>query len=506
MTPLLLRFYASIPVRPALAATCGAAVLLSACMSYTPIAPRNVAIDKVSLPASTIAQDTDAWPKDDWWTTLGDPQLNSLMQHALRQSPSLAGARARIARAQASAELSRSATGPQVNGSLDASYGRQSGSYLLPRPPLGKGGEYVSQGQVAVNFSYDLDLWGRNAALIDATQAQLKAAQFDERAARLALTTSIARAYAQLASQYELQHVLLDTLEQRRAIHKLIAQRVSSGLDTALEVRTAESNEASLRAELEQLDTAMKVSRIQLAVLAGDMPSTATQIGKPSLSMGGFAIPENLPLDLLGRRPELAAQRARIAAAVGETEAAKAQFYPNINLSTLVGFQSIGLGQLFSPGSLINSVGPAARLPIFDGGRLRADYASRAADVDAAISQYNQSVLSAAQDVAEQLTRASDLTREEQATRESLAAATEAHRLATLRYRGGLTPYLNVLTAETQLLAQRRALTTLAARRQDIQIELIRALGGGFSDKGNDTTLAQRQATPISQFEGKQEK
>ena len=434
---------------------------------------------------------TDAWPKDDWWTALGDPQLNSLIQRAFQQSPSLAGARARIARAQASADLNQAATGPQVNGSLDASYGRQSGNYLLPRPPLGKGGEYVSQGQVSVNFGYDLDLWGRNAALIDAAQAELKAAQFDERAARLALTTSIARAYAQLASQYELKNVLLDTLEQRRAIQKLINQRVRSGLDTALEVRTAESNEASLRAELEQLDTTMKVTCMQLAVLVGDMPSAATQIGKPSLSMVGFAVPESLPLDLLGRRPELAAQRARIAAAVGETEAAKAQFYPNINLSALIGFQSIGLGQLFSSGSLINSVGPAVRLPIFDSGRLRANYASRAADIDAAISQYNQSVLSAAQDVAEQLTRAQDLAREEQATRESLAAATEAHRLATLRYRAGLSPYLNVLTAETQLLAQRRALATLAARRQDVQIELIRALGGGFSDTNNDIRVAQ---------------
>jgi NodT family efflux transporter outer membrane factor (OMF) lipoprotein len=193
-------------------------------------------------------------------------------------------------------------------------------------------------------------------------------------------------------------------------------------------------------------------------------------------------LPASLPLDLLGRRPELAAQRARIEAAFGEAESAKAQFYPNINLSALIGFQSIGLGRLLSGDSLTNSVGPAIRLPIFDGGRLRANYAAKTADIDAAIAQYNQSVLSAAQDVAEQLTRVADLAREEEATKAALDAAEEAYRLAMLRYRGGLSPYLTVLTVETQLLAQRRAMAALKSRREELHVALIRALGGGFND------------------------
>jgi NodT family efflux transporter outer membrane factor (OMF) lipoprotein len=473
------------------------AVLLSACASYQPIAQNTAPIDKLALTApGSIAQTADAWPKDEWWQAFGDAQLNRLIQQALAASPNLATAQARIARAQASADLSRAAAGPQATGALDASYGRQSENYVMPRPPLGKGGEYVSQGVASIGFGYDLDLWGRNAALIRSAEAQLKAARFDQQAARLALTTSVARTYAQLAAQYQLHDVLLATQQQRQAIRRLINQRVSSGLDTQVEVKTAESNEAALRVELEQLSTTMKITRLQLAALTGQMPDAGADILKPTLVPASFSVPHDLPLDLLGRRPELAVQRARIAASYGESDAAKAQFYPNINLNGLIGFQSIGLGQLLSAGSLMSSIGPAIRLPLFDGGRLRANYASKAADIDVAISQYNQSVLSAAQDVAEQLTRAADLSREEGATREALAAAEEAHRLAMLRYRAGLTPYLNVLTVETQLLTQRRAMATVTSRRQDLQIELVRALGGGFSENptaalaGSSTTTA----------------
>ncbi|QDZ27419.1 efflux transporter outer membrane subunit [Noviherbaspirillum sp. UKPF54] len=468
------------------------ALLLTACAGFHPVEQNVKQIDAVSFAQPTaIGQAAAAWPKDEWWLAYQDAQLDQLMRHALANSPTLAAAQARIARAQASAELGRAADRPQVGAGIDASYGRQSENYLVPHPPLGPAGKYISQGQAAVNFGFELDVWGKNAALIRAADAQLKAAVFDRDAARLALTTSIARAYAQLATQYELQDVLDATQQQRRDIHKLIDQRVANGLDTKVEVKQAETNEAALRIEQEQLATAIKVTRLQLAALAGDMPSAAESIKRPAMSGASFTVPANLPLDLLGRRPELAAQRARVVAAIGDKEAARAQFYPNINLNALIGFQSIGLGQLFNAGSLINSVGPAVRLPIFDGGRLQANYAAKASDIDAAIAQYNQSVLNAAQDVAEQLTRAADLAREEAATREALAAAEEAHRLATLRYKGGLSPYLTVLTVETQLLAQRRAMASLKARRDDLQIALIRALGGGFAEPGTAQSLAQ---------------
>ncbi|NEX59895.1 efflux transporter outer membrane subunit [Noviherbaspirillum galbum] len=474
-----------IPAMPSkrLGALALAASMLAGCASYAPIPATEKPITAASLGAMPAVKASDSqWPTDHWWQAYGDPQLDRLITHALDGAPSLASARARIVRAQAAIDTTRSASQPHANAGLDLSYGRQSENYLLPKPPLGKGGEYISQGFANVNFGMDLDLWGRNAVLIDAANASLQAAEFDRDAARLALTTSIARAYAQLAAQYELQDVLQATLEQRRSIVGLARQRVSSGLDTQVEVKQAQSSEAALRIEQQQLATAMKVTRLQIAALSGDMPDSADKIARPRLASAPFSLPSSLPLDLLGRRPELAAQRARIAAAASDKEAARLEFYPNINLTGLIGFQSIGLGQLLSAGSLTNSIGPAIRLPLFDAGRLRANYAGRASDVDAAIAQYNQSVVNAAQDVAEQLARIADLDQEEALTRDALQASEEAYRLAMLRYKGGLSPYLTALTVEGQLLTQRRALASLEARRQDLGIALVRALGGGFAD------------------------
>lgn len=457
------------------------ALLLGACAGFQDITASAGKTPDISIAIpGNIDAVPGAWPRNDWWTTFGDPQLNRLVGDALANSPNLATAQARISRANAAVTLSNAARALQMNFSGEASYGRQSENYLNPRPPLGTGGEWVSKGQTAVSFDYDLDFWDRNGALIRSAQSQAIAAMYDRSAAELALTTSIARAYAQLASQYELQDVLLATLKQRQAISDLTRQRVANGLDTRVELKQNETSEAALRADLAQVSTQIEVTRIQLAALAGEMPASASGITRPQLVYAAVPVPADLPLDLLARRPELAAQSARISAAIGEAKAAKAQFYPNISLNGLAGLQAIGLDELLNPGSVMTSIGPAIHLPLFDGGRLRANYAIRSADIDIAVTQYNQSVIGAAQEVAEQLTRIASLSREEDAIREALTAAEEAHRTAMLRYRAGLSPYLTVLTVETQLLLQRRAAVDLDARRHDLQLTLIRALGGGF--------------------------
>jgi NodT family efflux transporter outer membrane factor (OMF) lipoprotein len=390
--------------------------------------------------------------------------------------------------------MTKASPGLQVNVGANASYGRQSGNYIMPKPPIGIGGTYVSQGQATVDFSYDLDLWGKSAAAIRSAEAQSNAATYDRDAARLALTTSIARAYAQLAAQYEMRDVLLGMQKQREKILDLTQKRIANGLDTQVELKQAETSTAALRVDLIQLDTAIDVTRLQLAALAGEMPEAAKDITRPTLTTVPFTVPQTLPIDLLARRPELAAQRARIAAAVGEAESAKALFYPNVNLTGFLGYQSIGLNKLLQAGSYINGIGPAIHLPIFDSGRLRANYAGKTADIDGAISQYNQSVVTAAQDVAEQLTRIAALAREEEATRDALTAAEEAYRIAMLRYQGNLSPYLTALTVETQLLAQKRAAVDLNAKRQDLQIALVRALGGGFIDPIAGSAVASNKA------------
>lgn len=474
-----------------------ALLLLSSCANYQKIQTKNAPLEKVNITVpDSIKEQGGVALRDKWWDAFGDSQLNSLIEQAVSTNPSMEMAHSRIARARAIYDLNQAASGPQINGVASASYGRQSGNYLVPKEPMGVGGTYFSQGLLGADFNYDLDVWGKYAAQIRVAQSQVGVAVFEREATRLFLTTTICRAYLQLASQYELYDVLLAYQVQHDAISDLNRLRVKSGLDTQVELKKSETDQAILRTGLVQLGTAIEATRLQLAALAGKLPEFTKEIRRPAISNIPLVIPPNLPLDLLGRRPDLAAQRARIRAAIGEVDAAEAQFYPNISLTGMIGFQSVGLENLLKSGSLVSGIGPALHLPIFDSGRLRANYASKAADLDAAISQYNQSVITAAQEVAEQLTRVASLTQEEKFTKDSLIAAEEAHRLAMRRYRGGLSSYLAVLTVEMPLLFQRRATVELKAKRHDLQIALVRALGGGFVD---ESLLKAAEKAPIGE-------
>jgi NodT family efflux transporter outer membrane factor (OMF) lipoprotein len=444
----------------------------------------SLSLTKLPTPANAVA----AWPAEDWWKSYGDPQLDALIEHALRNSPTLGAASARLAQAEAAAGMTRGEASAKVGADLNASYGRQSENYMLPKPPLGKGGESISQGSTGIGMSYEIDLWGRHAAQIRAAQDLVDAAGFDHAAARLALTTSLVRSYAQLASQHELFDLATTTLRQRQAITDLTRQRSAAGLDTQAEIRQAETGTASLRAEQIQAQTAIAVTRLQLAYLSGALPDAAEKISRPQMRLPSFNLPDQLPLDLLGRRPEIAVQRARINAATEQIEVARAQFYPNLNLNALVGFQSIGVSQLLAGGSLNTSIGPAIHLPLFDGGLLRANYRLKQSSLDEAIALYNQSVVAAAQETIEQLTRSAALAGEAEATAAAYAAARENYRLAQLRYREGLVSKLAVLAAENQLLVQQRTLINLDARRLELQIALVRALGGGFIDTRSAAT------------------
>jgi len=207
-------------------------------------------------------------------------------------------------------------------------------------------------------------------------------------------------------------------------------------------------------------------------------------------SVRAVELPAAVPADLVGRRADITAARWRIEAATGAVNSAKAQFYPNINLTAFVGLSSIGFGQFLKTDSAQLGAGPAIRLPIFDAGRLRAGLRGKTAELDAAIESYNNAVIEAVHDAADQIgsLRSVGVQQAEQARAQ--AAAESAYDLAIQRYRAGLSTYLTVLNAESTVLAQRRQAADLEARALEAQIALIRALGGGYArdarlDAGN---------------------
>jgi NodT family efflux transporter outer membrane factor (OMF) lipoprotein len=477
-----------------LAATVVSLAVLAGCASNAGLVPQAEMRDPAKLVATRTLAGTpvraSAWPATDWWKAYNDPALNSLMEEALAGSPTLALAEARTRKALASAAATQSTLYPQVNA--DGSYTRErfSANGLFP-PPFA--GTWSSFQTLQLSLNWEIDFWGKNRAAYESALGNARASEIDAYAARLALSTAIAHAYVEMQRAYDQLDIEHTTLEQRQQIYNLTRDPNSAGIDSRLELKQAESALPATRERIAELDGAIARSRNELAALLGQGPDRGLDIARPALDARvAVALPTELPADLIGRRPDIAAQKARIEASRQDINEAKAEFYPNVNLAAFIGLQSLGTTGFFSAASRTLGVGPAFSLPIFDAGRLRANLAGQDADYDIAVDAYNQALADALRDVADQLVsfRSVDAQRAEQV--QAVATAREAYDLALLRYREGLGNYLEVLSAEQPLLIQQALDVDLRARQLGLSIDLTRALGGGYPDGG----LAVANATP----------
>lgn len=427
-----------------------------------------------SAAARTAAAD---WPSADWWTAFGDPQLDRLVSEGLAGSPSLAVARARVEKAAALAGVARSALLPRLDASATSARQRFSEGDVVPPP---NAGNWMTESRLALEFGYAFDVGGGRRAALAARGRLADAARVDRFATRLLLSVSIARAYVELARLYDRLDIATATLAQRQQIFDLTRRRVDAGLDTRVALKEAEAALPATREEIAQIEEALELTRHEIAALLGAGPDRGLAIERPKLGAGDgdLALPSRLPAELLARRPDVAAGRLRVEAAAHDIDAAKAAFLPNVNLAAFAGFAS--LSQLIEAGSRIAGVGPAVGLPLFEGGRLRSRLASADADYDLAVEQYNQTLVEALRDIADRLASIRSVKIQGDEQRAALAAAQEAYDLARARYREGVGDYLSVLSAETQVLEQRRLAADLRARGFDNRIGLVRALGGGF--------------------------
>ncbi|MGE5115741.1 MAG: efflux transporter outer membrane subunit, partial [Betaproteobacteria bacterium] len=308
-------------------------------------------------------------------------------------------------------------------------------------------------------------------------------------AARLQLTGNVARGYVGLARLLEQRRIAERSLAQRDEVLSLVRQRVGAGLDTNVELRQAEGALPEVRAQIEALDEQIALARHALAALSAQPPAALDALAPELRAVHAVDVPAALPVDLLGQRADVSAARWRVEAATQDVAQARTLFYPNVDLMAFVGLNSFGLDRLLRAGSENFGVGPALRLPLFDAGRLRANLRGRTADLDAAVESYNAAVLDAVRDAADQIASLQSVGRQQGEQAAAQGAAESAYDLALQRYRAGLGTYLVVLTAETNVLAQRRAAAELKARALDAQVALARALGGGYRDA---PTLAAR--------------
>jgi NodT family efflux transporter outer membrane factor (OMF) lipoprotein len=455
-------------------------LVLTACADMGHIKPQARLLDANTLDAGktiAAAHGPIEWPAQQWWSALHDPQLDQLLDTALAGNPNLRVAEARVRQARAITGVFEEATRPKVELSASANREKYAAYGTVP-PPLN--GTWQWRTELTASASYDLDLWGRNRSALAAALDDVQMASAESQVARLSLEGAIVRSYIQLSLQYQEQDIIRDTLQQRERIVAITRQRQRAGLGTDFDVTLVETALPAAQRELEQSEEDIALLRNQLAALTGKGPGAGESIARPIIKLDHpLSLPSALPAELLGRRPDIAAQRWRVEAEAKRIDAAKAAFYPNINLLLYTGFESFSITHVLDTNAQTHGLDPAISLPIFAGGRLRGQLGSQTALYDGAVEQYNATVVRALQDVADAITRARSLEQQDLLTQQSLALAQKAHLLAEKAYRAGMTDSINALNAQVTLLREQQQTAQIGARKLDVYVSLMSALGGG---------------------------
>lgn len=464
-------------------AYCIAAAVLAGCANTGGVVPASTPIDAAGVDpgAALRATQQDAgWPRQAWWEYMGDAKLNALVAQSVSGNPDMRIAQARSELAEGLARVAGATTEP--NASAGGAFGRTRFPRLATPQPLG--GHTTWNNHISIDLSYDLDLWGRNRAILQSALDGVQAAAAEARTVQINLEASVVRAYVDLALQYALLDVNQANLARQRNVYDIIRKRAGRGLASELELSEAQTPLASLEAQVQQSERQIALAKNQIAILTGQGPGGGDALQRPRLLLDTpVAVPASLPAELVGHRPDVVAQRWRVEAASQGIKAAKADFYPNINLMASVGLASAAFGGFFtfvSRDAIGHNVGAALSLPLFDGGRRRGNYTVATANYDEAVETYNKTVLAAFQGVADQVISLQSLGRQQQSIEASLSSAQHAYALAEKGYRSGFTDYLNVLATENELRRQQQALALVQAARLDAWARLMLALGGGF--------------------------
>ena len=450
-----------------------AAMLLAGCASVPKVHPEVAQVQEQTLGLGSETPAIDVA----WWSAYGDPQLDRLIGMGLAGNPTLAGALARVRAAQAQIETEHAGLLPQISGSGQLDRARI-GDKLAP-PPIGGGDANI--GIAVANLSWDLDLFGRQRAMVRQAAASARAAALDAAAARLTISVSIAQTYVGLARANRLIAVADGFVKTRQDALGYARSRVKNQLGTQFDIKQAET----LLAQAEQARTQAAQQRDTLihalAALVGRGADFYPEITAPTLRLDQApAVPALLPADLLGRRPDLLAGQARIDAAVQGRKVARDAFLPNVSISALAGLTAVGLGNFFTGGAFSYSVGPAVSLPIFQGGKLRAQYKTATADLDGAVADYDNAVLGAVREASDAITNVSSADQDLGEQARVVQGLRDTVRLDQVRVRTGLGSQLDTIDSGFRLLQAEQQLVDMQADAINRRIQLVAALGGGF--------------------------
>ena len=444
------------------------------------------------LPPHKAAAPADAAPRGAWWEAYGDPVLNDLETQVAAANQTLRAAEANYRAARAAVGAARAGLFPTLGGSLGVTRaggggGSRSGS------GSGSGGRAATAYSATLDAQWELDLWGRIRRLVEAAQDTAQASAADVENTRLSLQAELASDYLQLRVADAARRVLEETVAGYERSLVLTQNRYNAGVAARVDVVQGEAQLLAARASLVDIEATRAQLEHAIAALIGKAPmdvSIAVVDTVPAVP----DIPAGVPSELLERRPDIAGAERRVAAANAQVGAATAAIFPTLTLSASGGFLGSSLANWISLPNRVWSLGAAFAGPLFDAGLRQSQREQAAANYDATVADYRQTVLDAFRDVEDNLALLRVLDEESKVQAEALRAARESVALTQNQYRAGLVAYLNVVTVQAVAFNAERTALELSGRRLVAAVNLVKALGGGAAADAGPRQTSRRGA------------
>jgi multidrug efflux system outer membrane protein len=443
-----------------------------------PKAPVPTQFKESNAPATQTAG-TPSIAYSDWWLVFNDPTLNQLEKDADSANQDIRIAVARVDQAEAGARYARSFMFPTLNLGSSVSRTREAQNRPNNGNTNGRAATF-NDFQFPLFFSYELDVWGRVRRSLESARDVQQATEADLRFVRLSIEASVALDYYSLRENDAERAVLDSTIQQLQQALDVMNNRFHKGISSELEVKQAKTLVDQTKAQAQALDVQRAQLEHAIAVLDG---RAASDFSLPKAPFDGLppSIPAGLPVDLLERRPDIAEADRNVAAATAQIGVAKTAYLPQISLTGYAGFESTNATSIFNWQNALASLGAAALTPVFNGGRIRADVDRAKAAYRGSLAQYGKTVLTAYQEVEDQLAALRILSGEAESENDAVEDARRAEEIAMNRYKAGLVSYLDVVFAQTTLLSNERVATQISGQRMVATVVLVKALGGGWT-------------------------
>ncbi|MEG3134581.1 efflux transporter outer membrane subunit [Rouxiella sp. T17] len=460
-------------------------MLLAGCASSNNIAPQSKLLDHQQL-GLTSQKVSSLAISPQWWRGLQDPQLDNLMTQTLQNSPSLRQAAARVREAQSVAGEANAANGPYLD--LNASSNRQKISQNTYQPFLGGYPAtplYETTNNLGLNLSYEFDWWGKYRNQVNAANAQVDSARAEQTQAALSLSSSVVATYYQLQANFAVQKVLQQEVDNNQRLADLRKAQYQAGVYGVDIPQQTQAQADSAKQQIIELQAQIDQQKHQLAALAGRGADAMNSLHAVALPGDDLLAPKGaLTLDVLGKRPDIVAQRELVESYSQRIAAAKKEFYPSLSISAFAGLSTTNYGNtspnLLEAASQAWNIAPAISLPIFHAGALRSKLGEESALYDQSVESYNQTLLTAIQQTADALTLQKSSAAQLQQSQSAEKSLQEVYRVANARYSAGTIGRDQLLTSQAALLQQQQAALTAASNVLQAKIGLIRALGGGY--------------------------